>query len=77
MRRRVRLASLLLGGAGAALAQARAALDAGIVSVDGSVHEVKFDAWMYPMDDKVMLNKAPMSRCCVHLGEVTLSFHRP
>jgi hypothetical protein len=42
--------------------------------VDGTVHEVQFDDWMYLMTDKVMLNKATMSKFGVRLGEVTLSF---
>jgi hypothetical protein len=42
--------------------------------VDGKVYEVQFDDWMYLMDDKVMLNKAQMSKFGFHLGEVTLSF---
>ena len=44
--------------------------------VDGKVYEVQFDDWMYLMDDKVMLNKAQMSKFGFHLGEVTLSFTR-
>jgi hypothetical protein len=42
--------------------------------VDGRVIEVQFDDWMYLMTDKVMLNKAAMSKFGIHLGEVTLSF---
>lgn len=42
--------------------------------VDGQVYEVQFDDWMYLMTDKVMLNKATMSKFGVRLGEVTLSF---
>ena len=42
--------------------------------VDGKVYEVRFDDWMYLMTDKVMLNKATMSKFGVKLGEVTLSF---
>ena len=44
--------------------------------VDGSVYEVKFDDWMYLMNDKVMLNKAAMSKFGIFLGEVTLSFQK-
>lgn len=44
--------------------------------VDGSIYEVQFDDWMYLVDDRVMLNKARMSKFGVHLGEVTLSFQR-
>jgi hypothetical protein len=42
--------------------------------VDGRNIEVQFDDWMYLMTDKVMLNKATMSKFGVRLGEVTLSF---
>lgn len=42
--------------------------------VDGKVYEVQFDDWMYLMDQRVMLNKAVMSKWGVRLGEVTLSF---
>jgi hypothetical protein len=42
--------------------------------VDGKVYEVQFDDWMYLVDDKVMLNKATMSKFGIRLGEVTLSF---
>lgn len=42
--------------------------------VDGKVIEVQFDDWMYLMNDKVMLNKAEMSKYGFKLGEVTLSF---
>ena len=42
--------------------------------VDGRIIEVQFDDWMYLMNDKVMLNKAEMSKFGVKLGEVTLSF---
>ena len=42
--------------------------------VDGKVYEVQFDDWMYLMTDKVILNKATMSKFGFRLGEVTLSF---
>jgi hypothetical protein len=45
--------------------------------VDGKVYEVQFDDWMYLMDQRVMLNKAAMSKFGIHLGEVTLSFYKP
>jgi hypothetical protein len=45
--------------------------------VDDSVYEVQFDDWMYLMNDKVMLNKAVMSKWGFKLGEVTLSFYKP
>jgi hypothetical protein len=45
--------------------------------VDGKVYEVQFDDWMYLMDERVMLNKAAMSKFGFGLGEVTLSFTKP
>ena len=42
--------------------------------VDGKIVEVQFDDWMYLMSEKVMLNKAVMSKYGFKLGEVTLSF---
>lgn len=42
--------------------------------VDGRTIDVQFDDWMYLMNDKVMLNKAQMSKFGFRLGEVTLSF---
>jgi hypothetical protein len=44
--------------------------------VDGRLIEVRFDDWMYLMNERVMLNKATMSKWGVRLGEVTLSFSR-
>ena len=45
--------------------------------VDGTVWEVQFDDWMFLVDQKVMLNRARMSKFGVTLGEVTLSFTKP
>lgn len=45
--------------------------------VDGKVYEVQFDDWMFLVDDKVMLNKAVMSKFGIRLGEVTLAFTKP
>ncbi len=42
--------------------------------VDGKVYNVDFDDWMFLMDNRVMLNRAAMSKWGVHLGDVTLSF---
>jgi hypothetical protein len=44
--------------------------------VDGRIWHVDFDDWMFLMDDRVMLNKATMSKWGIKLGEVTLSFTR-
>jgi hypothetical protein len=45
--------------------------------LDGRVVEVQFDDWMFLMDERVMLNKAVMSKFGIRLGEVTLAFTRP
>ncbi|MEZ5701289.1 MAG: SDR family NAD(P)-dependent oxidoreductase [Burkholderiaceae bacterium] len=42
--------------------------------VDGKVYNVNFDDWMFLIDDRVMLNRAAMSKWGFHLGDVTLSF---
>jgi hypothetical protein len=42
--------------------------------VDGMVLNVQMDDWMYLMNDRVMLNKARMTKLGIHLGDVTLSF---
>ncbi len=44
--------------------------------VDDKVYDVQFDDWMYLMDERVMLNKAVMSKFGIRLGEVTLSFYK-
>lgn len=42
--------------------------------VDGRTWHVDFDDWMFQMSDRVMLNRATMSKFGITLGEVTLSF---
>lgn len=42
--------------------------------VDDRVIDVQFEDWMYLMNERVMLNKATMSKFGVKLGEVTLAF---
>jgi hypothetical protein len=42
--------------------------------VDGKVYNVNFDDWMYLVDEKVMINRAVMSKFGFKLGEVLLSF---
>lgn len=47
-----------------------------MLPVNDKVYEVQFDDWMYQIDDRVMLNRATMSKWGFRLGEVTLSFYR-
>ncbi|GAA4022611.1 DUF3833 domain-containing protein [Actimicrobium antarcticum] len=42
--------------------------------VDGKVINVTMEDWMYLMDQRVMLNRAAMSKFGFHIGDVTLSF---
>jgi hypothetical protein len=44
--------------------------------VSGTVLNVSMDDWMYLMNERVMLNKARMTKWGIHLGDVTLSFTR-
>lgn len=44
--------------------------------VDGTVYHVNFDDWMFQMDDRVMMNRATMSKFGFTLGEVILSFRK-
>ncbi|MDM0039489.1 DUF3833 domain-containing protein [Variovorax sp. J22G21] len=44
--------------------------------VGDKVYEVQMDDWMILVDDRVMLNRAEMSKFGVTLGAVTLSFTR-
>jgi hypothetical protein len=44
--------------------------------VGDTTYDVSFDDWMFLMNDKVMLNRATMSKFGIRLGEVTLSFHK-
>ncbi len=48
------------------------------LKVDARTIEVQFDDWMYLMsDERVMLNKAAMSKFGIRLGELTLAFTKP
>jgi hypothetical protein len=44
--------------------------------VGDKVYDVNFEDWMFLMNDKVMLNRAEMSKFGFRLGEVTLSFSK-
>lgn len=46
------------------------------LKVDGRTWHVDFDDWMYLIDERVMLNRATMSKFGVRLGEVLLSFSK-
>jgi len=37
---------------------------------------VQFDDWMYLISERVLINRASMSKFGIELGEVTLSFYK-
>lgn len=44
--------------------------------VGDTTYHVKFDDWMYLLDDGIMMNKSKMSKFGIYLGEVTLVFFK-
>lgn len=46
------------------------------LKVGDSRYAVDFDDWMFQLDDRMLLNRARMSKFGVTLGEVTLAFRR-
>ena len=45
--------------------------------IGDSVYEVQMDDWMVMVDERVVLNRTRMRKLGIHLGDVTLSFHKP
>lgn len=46
------------------------------VPIDGRTWHLDFDDWMFLVDERVLLNRAVMSKFGVRLGEITLSLTR-
>lgn len=46
------------------------------VPADGKVYDVDFDDWLYLIDDRVMLNRASMSKFGFGLGSLTVAFNK-
>lgn len=44
--------------------------------VDGKTYDVRFDDWLYLIDDKVMLNRASMSKFGFEVGTLTVAFRK-
>lgn len=42
--------------------------------VGESIYQVQLDDWMYLIDERVMINRASMSKFGIHLGEITITF---
>jgi hypothetical protein len=47
-----------------------------MVPVDDSTYAMRFDDWMFLIDDCTMINRASMSKFGLELGQVTLMFRR-
>ncbi|MBA5606073.1 DUF3833 domain-containing protein [Duganella sp. FT3S] len=47
-----------------------------LLPVDGSTYQMRFDDWMFLIDDCTMINRASMTKLGVELGQVTLTFRR-
>lgn len=47
-----------------------------LLPVDGRSYEMRFDDWMFLIDDCSMINRASMSKFGIELGQVTLMFRR-
>lgn len=44
--------------------------------VDDSTWKITFDDWMFQVDEKVLINRATMSKFGVTVGEVTIAFRK-
>lgn len=47
-----------------------------LLPVDGSTYAMKFDDWMYLIDECTMINRASMGKFGIELGQVTLMFRK-
>lgn len=47
-----------------------------LLPVDSETYQMRFDDWMYLMDDQSMINRASMSKFGVEFGQVTLFFKK-
>ena len=47
-----------------------------LLPVDGKVHEMQMDDWMYLIDEDSMINRASMRKFGLEFGQVTLFFRR-
>jgi hypothetical protein len=46
------------------------------VPVSGRQFEIRLDDWIYAINDRVVINRARMSKLGVHLGDITLTMIR-
>ena len=68
--------AILLGGCSLVSGNAMRLRYVLALPVGDKVYNVDFDDWMYPIDDRVMLNRAQMSKFNFGLGGLTVVFNR-
>ncbi|MFC0168539.1 DUF3833 domain-containing protein [Pseudoduganella danionis] len=47
-----------------------------LLPIDGSTYAMRFDDWMFLIDDCTMINRASMAKFGIELGQVTLMFRK-
>jgi len=47
-----------------------------LLPVDNDSYQMRFDDWMYLMDDQSMMNRASMSKFGIEFGQITLFFKK-
>jgi hypothetical protein len=47
-----------------------------LLPVDGSTMEIQFDDWMFLQNEKVLINKAVMTKYGIYVGEILIFFTR-
>lgn len=47
-----------------------------LLPIDGNTYEMRFDDWMFLIDNCTMINRASMGKFGIELGQVTLMFRR-
>ncbi len=46
------------------------------IETDGSTWKIFFDDWMFLQPDRVVINRASMSKFGIHLGDITIAFSK-
>ena len=46
------------------------------VPVDGKTWAIRFDDWMYLLDDNTLANRSSMTKFGIEVGQVTLFFRK-
>ena len=46
------------------------------IETDGSTWKIFFDDWMFLQQDRIVINRASMSKFGIHLGDITIAFSK-